>query len=475
MNFDLNRTLSWTNALAATEPGDAADLAMLSDLQGNILKGHGRDHTIHIFISFKSAGISAVRALLRELGHEMPSALDQLTSAQVFKSTGADAGLFMAVFLSAHGYMLLGAEEHMPPGEAFRGGLKSRRAILADPAVAEWDPGYAGDVDAMILLANDNTAALQSASEALQARIAALEGAAAIVNVETGIAQRNKEDGEGIEHFGYVDGRSQPLMLEEDIEKERKSGGIDQWNPTIPLSQVLVPCPGAKLDVSFGSFFVFRKLEQNVRGFKVRELDLARAIENESGANPGELAGAYVVGRFENGTPTALHDLKQPLNRTPVPNNFNFDNDQAGLRCPFAAHIRKTNPRDQTINSTARLMARRGITYGERSDDPNDGQVENKPENGVGLLFMAYQRSLEDQFEFTQQSWANSPRFHFRASPQPVGIDPVIGQPLRGGSQRYPLNYGTGPLSEEFDFSGFVTLKGGEYFFAPSLSFFKLL
>jgi deferrochelatase/peroxidase EfeB len=120
-------------------------------------------------------------------------------------------------------------------------------------------------------------------------------------------------------------------------------------------------------------------------------------------------------------------------------------------------------------------MARRGITYGERSDDPNDDDIENKPEGGVGLLFMAYQSILENQFEFTQQSWANNTRFHFASPSQPVGIDPVIGQPKAGGSQRYPLTYGQEPLSEPFDFSGFVTMKGGEYFFAPSLSFFKKL
>ena len=475
MGFDLNRTLSWMAALAAKSPDDAASLAMLNDLQGNILKGHGRDHTLNLFLSFDQAGSGAVRGLLRELGHEMPSALDQLTGVKVFKATGQDAGLFLAVFLSASGYKKLGAADLMPSGEAFQQGMKRRQGVLSDPQSTDWDQVFGEDVDAMILLAMDNPVALHSAGDAMQARIAALGGAATVLGIEAGIARRNKDDGEGIEHFGYVDGRSQPLMLQEDIDHEMASGGIDQWNPTIPMSQVLVPCPGAELDVSFGSFFVFRKLEQRVKDFKQRELALAAELAAQSGADPGELAGAYVVGRFENGTPTALSDVEQPLNNRPVPNNFNFDNDQAGLRCPFAAHIRKTNPRDTSIQSTSRLMARRGIPYGGRSDDPNDGEIDNKPEGGVGLLFMAYQSSIEEQFEFTQQSWANNTNFHFRAVPQPVGIDPVIGQPEHGGAQRYPLHYGTGPLSEPFDFSGFVRMKGGEYFFAPSRSFLQRL
>ncbi|OYU42180.1 MAG: hypothetical protein CFE44_25485 [Burkholderiales bacterium PBB4] len=120
-------------------------------------------------------------------------------------------------------------------------------------------------------------------------------------------------------------------------------------------------------------------------------------------------------------------------------------------------------------------MARRGIPYGERADDPNDGAIDNKPEGGVGLLFMAYQSSIEGQFEFTQQSWANNPGFHFQATPQPVGIDPVIGQPDNASAQRYPLEHGVGPLSAPFNFSSFVRMKGGEYFFAPSRSFFQRL
>lgn len=475
MNIDLNRTLSWTNALMAKRPSDAADLAMLSDLQGNILKGHGRDHTINLFVRFEAAGAERVRGLLRELGHEIPSALDQLTGAQLYKATKRSAGVFTAVLLSASGYRKLGVGELLPVGDAFRAGMKQRQAELADPAPADWEQTFAGDVDAMILLAEDDIPTLQRASDNLRARIQALGGAVVVTGTEVGRAQRNKEDNQGIEHFGYVDGRSQPLMLDEDIAKEAANGGIDQWNPTIPLSQVLVPCPGGGLEVSLGSFFVFRKLEQNVRGFKVHEETLAQELKTQSGTDPGELAGAYVVGRFENGTPTIKSAIEVPLHGKPVPNNFNYDTDGAGLRCPFAAHIRKTNPRDKTIDSNVHLMARRGIPFGERTDDPNDGQIDNKPEGGVGLLFMAYQSSIEGQFEFTQKAWANSPSFHFNAPQQPVGIDPVIGQPDHGSPQRYPLKYGVGPLSDPFDFSGFVRMKGGEYFFAPSRSFLQRL
>lgn len=477
--FSLNRTISWTSALKAANQEDAATLAMLSDLQGNILKGHGRDNTVNIFLTFQAGASAKVRAFLRGLGDKIPSALDQLQATQLFKTIGEDGGLFVATFLSSEGYQALGLEDLKPAGTAFSAGMKQRTAILSDPTPATWDQHFGGPVHALILLAHDDIGALAADAKALQQEIASLGGAITVLGQDVGLARRNKEvDGKhGIEHFGYVDGRSQPLMLDEEIEKEITAGGIDKWDPTIPLSQVLVPCLGGALDVSFGSFFVFRKLEQNVKGFKKREQALRAQLKAESGNDPDELAGAYVVGRYENGTPVEVSPVEQHVTGDPlaVPNNFNFDADPQGLRCPYAAHIRKTNPRDKSIRSTSRLMARRGITYGDRTDDPNDGQLDNKPEANVGLLFMAYQSSIEDQFEFTQQSWANNANFHFNSSSQPVGIDPVIGQPSGGTPQRYPLNYGVGPLSATADFSGFVTLKGGEYFFAPSLSFFKRL
>ena len=86
--------------------------------------------------------------------------------------------------------------------------------------------------------------------------------------------------GNGLEHFGYIDGRSQPLMLLEDIEKESRDEGIAQWDPTFPLTTALVPDPlvADAEELAFGSFFVFRKLEQNVRGFKTLEQNLADAL-----------------------------------------------------------------------------------------------------------------------------------------------------------------------------------------------------
>src|SRR5205085_9834697 len=121
-----------------------------------------------------------------------------------------------------------------------------------------------------------------------------------IVHVQHGCALKNAR-GDGIENFGYVDGRSQPLMLEEDIDDEIAKTGSAQWNPAFPLSLALVQDPGTTEPTAFGSYFVFRKLEQNVQEFKSREQQVADALGLTG--EDRELAGAMIVGRFEDGTP----------------------------------------------------------------------------------------------------------------------------------------------------------------------------
>ena len=67
------------------------------------------------------------------------------------------------------------------------------------------------------------------------------------------------------------------MFIEEDLEHERDTtDGVDNWNPLVPLREVLVADPGAaRPGESFGSFLVYRKLEQNVRAFKKQEARIA--------------------------------------------------------------------------------------------------------------------------------------------------------------------------------------------------------
>lgn len=116
-------------------------------------------------------------------------------------------------------------------------------------------------------------------------------------------------------------------------------------------------------------------------------------------------------------------------------------------------------------SSAASRTARRGITYGTRLEDPDTHELVDQPNDGVGLLFMSYQASIENQFRFMQTVWANNENFPEAG----VGIDPIIGQ--RGTlGQHWPPVYNSTAGAIQKLFAGFVTLKGGEYFFAPSIA-----
>jgi Dyp-type peroxidase family len=267
--------------------------------------------------------------------------------------------------------------------------------------------------------------------------------------------------------------------------KERRGGKVDKWDPFEPLRRVLVPDPLAGDPDCLGSFFVFRKLEQNVRGFTIEEQRLADALGLKD--EERERAGAMTVGRFRDGTPLALSPTDGFI--PPKENNFRYDlDDRDGLKCPFQAHIRKTNPRGDILTTfpgtgeedeRKRRIARRGITYGTRIRKPNVFQaLDDLPSKGVGLLFMCFQASIRQQFAFLQRGWANNQSF-VKAD---TALDPIIGQQDRdfpSGSQTALIpqtwrpEYNTAEPEVEAFFGKFVTMKGGEFFFAPSIKFLR--
>ncbi|SFW71405.1 Dyp-type peroxidase [Amycolatopsis australiensis] len=465
MSVDLSTTLSWTTAT-----GDAA--TMLGELQPNILKAHVRDHLSALLLAFGDA--AEARAFLVSVAGTMKSAKDHLDEAAAFKAGGAAGTPYVGVGLTAAGYRVLGVG-NFPQDEAFLRGMAAAetRRKLNDPPRSTFDAGYHAEIHAVVLVG----AATDKAMAARRSEIlGSLPDSVTVLAEETGLGRVNAR-GEGIEHFGYVDGRSQPLFLSEDVDAEKNNtDGINVWNPAAPLSQVLVPDTAAPdPSVHFGSYFVFRKLEQNVRRFKQAEADLADTLGLTG--EDRERAGAMLIGRFEDGTP--LTTQREDGAESPVSNNFTYDSDRAALKCPFQAHIRKTNPRgsggaEEPAAERLHLMARRGVTYGERPDDPNaDVPPAARPSGGVGLLFMAFNAVLGNQFEFTQALWADNPGFPIVDGVTP-GLDPVIGQGPREPSD-YTIEWG-GPSQRTADpVPQAVTLRGGEYFFMPSLAFLRSL
>ncbi|MEO3872952.1 Dyp-type peroxidase [Nonomuraea sp. B12E4] len=456
MPVDLNNAqpLAWDSATL-----DADTKAMLDNLQPNILRAHVRDHLSVLFVRFND--VAEGRAYLRRLAvTKMKSARKHLQETRDFTARGRRGSPYVGVGISKAGYRDLGhsVEDVRAFGDkAFRDGMKRRTAEVNDPPAEQWEWVYQREIHAVILIGDDDTHTVAALREEI---VADLPESARLLGEETGKSMRNPA-GDGIEHFGYVDGRSQPLFLKDDVDKEPK----EHWDPAFPLANILVQDPFApNPDRHHGSYLVFRKLEQNVRAFKENEQELADSL-GLAGADR-DRAGALLVGRFEDGTPLTS---KPKEVGGPVSNDFNFDTDD-GTKCPFSAHVRKTNPRSFGREV---LMARRGQTYGDRDDQPwDDSPPEVRPRGDVGLLFMAFNSSLVDQFEFTQQSWANSPDFQVAGT----GHDPVIGQGDRDIKVTHPTAWGKPEMSEpQAQVTQTVTLKGGEYFFAPSLAYLRNL
>jgi deferrochelatase/peroxidase EfeB len=187
-----------------------------------------------------------------------------------------------------------------------------------------------------------------------------------------------------------------------------------------------------------------------------------------------------IIGRFEDGTPLVLQGAAGM--HTPVPNDFTYDSDPDGTKCPLFAHIRKVNPSGGSIateeSERKHLMVRRAQTYGVRTDGVHDGELSTKPTGGVGLLFMAFNAEIAEQFEFVQQAWLNNPWFPV-VGPEdgPPGLDPLAGQGARPRI-KCPLTWGTSqdnptPSKVVRATAQVVAMKGGAYFFMPSLAFLR--
>jgi Dyp-type peroxidase family len=454
---------------------------LFRNTQGNILKGHGRDHTANIFINCDKGKQTKVKQWISDLIRKgiITSTKKQLEETAHFKATGEGGGTFATILFSAQGFKYLGIDTKGKFREDFRRGMK--KADLNDPDDKEWEYGFRGDIHFLLIIADDDKGKIFPAVEVFKTEI---ERFGSVTTVEYGNALRNIKDNAGIEHFGYVDGTSQPLFFEDEIEKYKAdnfiTGNSFIYNPSADKSLVLVDDPLTSAKDAFGSYFVFRKLAQNVRGFKEGEENLGEALGLEG--EDAERAGAMIVGRFEDGTPIELQ-ATDSLPKSFLRNNFDY-HSKDNSKCPFQGHVRKANPRsgnpnENLVKTQSHVMARRGITFGFRTDEPNDGQVDNKPSGGVGLLFMSYQADISNQFEFIQKTWSNNKKFPFDkiGSHPRSGIDPIIGQD--GGTNistgEFAVTYGDLGTLQTGSFEHFVTLKGGEYFFSPSIPYLEKL
>ena len=173
------------------------------------------------------------------------------------------------------------------------------------------------------------------------------------------------------------------------------------------------------------------------------------------------------------------------------------------MRCPFGAHIRRANPRnadfppgsqgllthlkrllgfganrpDDDLVSSVRFhrMLRRGREYGPELKPDDAAKPDSRDGIDRGLRFMCLNANIARQFEFVQQAWLMGTKF--------AGLTEAS-DPLLGNREAVPggLAPGTFSAPRETGLSRcltnmpqFVTVRGGGYFFLPSLRALKYL
>jgi Dyp-type peroxidase family len=311
------------------------------------------------------------------------------------------------------------------------------------------------------------------------AEIAALEASAGfrIVQLEVGYTPLRHFQGESyrVEHFGFRDGLSQPFV-DLGLTPPPPGGGTPRrdgtWAPVAPGEIFLGPPdedgliaiqPANPALRTNGTYMVFRKLAQDVVGFHHYVDERARDTEH------GQRLAAQMFGRWQNGAPLTRHP-RQPKwygasERNQI-NDFRFHTeDPHGLKCPVASHVRRVNPRDQQLRDVAKRhrILRQSIPYGgDLIERPDDWDGEER-----GLLFICYQARIDAQFEFIQREWINGGEIFGQA-----GLDKC---PITGANN--------GALTDAFQVPGspaalthiprFVSTRGGDYFFVPSMEALK--
>jgi Dyp-type peroxidase family len=332
---------------------------------------------------------------------------------------------------------------------AFQQGMAARADILEDTgesAPKRWEPPLGSpDIHLAIYALAPDSRHLNAVLESARAALRDLRGVPPIWQQDTYMREGERTS------FGFKDGIGQPAIEGSGVpgsnphEEPLKAGefvlGYPGENGALP------PMPQPEVLGRNGSYVVFRKLYAREAAFRkyVRERAKSRADE--------ELLAAKFVGRWPSGAPLVLAPERDDpeLGADPRRNDaFLYAADDArGLKCPFGAHARRTNPRDSRIQGIARnhRMIRRSTSYGP---ELAEGVLED---DGVdrGILFTCIVADLERQFEFVQTQWIN---------------DPLVGPHGETGSA---FTIPEAPIRRRLiGLSEFVVNRGGEYCFMPS-------
>ncbi|HEY2986748.1 MAG TPA: peroxidase [Candidatus Binatia bacterium] len=338
---------------------------------------------------------------------------------------------------------------------------------------------------------------------------------------------------DGFEPFGFRDGISQPEIDWEQkrtlrvgkIEVEYGNlvatgefilGYLNEYgeytdrpliDPQADIKNILLPAedrPEKKDLGRNGTYMVFRQLRQDVRGFW-------RFLDRQADSNPEQRRNlaAAMVGRMMDGT-RLVPKSERPIRGVGTDldpedsaqdialNQFTYESDGAGLLCPYGAHVRRANPRngdypygargwftrvkrifgigrkgnnrDDLIASTRfHRILRRGREYGTNLPLEQALRGVDTSADERGLHFICLNANIGRQFEFVQNAWMMGTKFDGLTEES----DPLIGTraPVPGCrlTDTFSMPQENGVRRRISGLPQFVTVRGGAYFFLPSI------
>lgn len=542
---DVHAAMSVTQA---PEQAPVEPLLDVGEIQGNIVPGFMKPRMAVMALAFGDLqDLTTVRTWvaglvprITTLGDVMPSRMKvreqrlarRITAGYTDVVDALDDGWLNVAFSYQGISRLLGSQGAANDAdafgdEAFKAGLAARSALLGDPTdpTAEGNPanwvfgGPGNEADVLLVFGADREATLDELVE--EQRAGAQEAGLKVLYEELG----GKLNELGQEHFGFQDAISQPgvrgrlsdspasFVTPRTIDPSAvpeawlygQPGQYLVWpgafvfGHEMPGADPMLPSPPELPGPAWsknGSFAVYRRLRQDVPGFRAFAAEQAAVLAEKYGFEgmTGDILQAQLFGRWPSGAPLSRTpgDDDPDLGKDPLANNnFGFaadtptlplidggttntypeaQADPIGLTCPLASHIRKVNTRDigsdqgGRRSSFQRRILRRGLPYGPplpaSGPDPADGNR--------GLMFLSYQSSIADQFEFLNSVWMGDPI----APRSPGGFDMVIGQNGQPGQARKRTCALVKPprAGEVTAIADAVIPTGGGYFFSPSIS-----
>lgn len=339
-----------------------------------------------------------------------------------------------------------------------------------DPSSWEWGGDATVKLHALLMLFDADAARL--ADRATSLGQATTTGCRVLRTLDA----RSPDDGH--DHFGFLDGISQPKIQEApkaDESSDVAAGEFVLGYPDGRGERQPVPALDDKNEIGKnGTYVVLRQIEQDVGAFN-HWLETHGKTASERDA-----LAAKVVGRWRDGRP--LVAFATPGTGQPADAYFDFTEDRFGFKCPLGSHVRRANPRDdlrdsdqndkESADQSKKITAHHRIIRRGRIYGPLWRPTPEQPQPDAsrrGLYFIGLNASISDQFEFIQQAWVNNLSFRGLYNE----VDPLVGAsvvaPRSFTVQAQPVRCRYANLPR------FTTVRGGAYFFMPSLSALRKL